>query len=81
MSVRKLAFVGMLSEHVAVFDLDGLTDSVGHGILISIPVIVRKKFFPLKSGAPTVAKKVDVETLAITVSVQFAGFNQPIAFL
>jgi len=30
MPVRELALVRMLGEHVAVFDVDGFTDSVGH---------------------------------------------------
>ena len=35
--VRKLALVRMLGEHVAVFDVDGFTDSVGHKTKKSLP--------------------------------------------
>ena len=31
-SVRELALIRMLREHVAVLDVDGLADAVGHGL-------------------------------------------------
>jgi hypothetical protein len=30
-AVRELAFIGMLGEHVAVFDVDGFADAERHG--------------------------------------------------
>jgi hypothetical protein len=61
--------------HVAVFDFDGLTNTVGHGTNAGIPADYLRIF---GLGSPGVAKEVDVEALAEAEPVLLAGIDQPL---
>ena len=72
-AVGKPALIRVLSQHVAVLDLDGFADAVGH----KEGVVAGK--WRERSGAADVAEQFDVQAVAIAETVGLASCHNQLA--